>query len=109
MRIPRAFSRSECEQIIALTERLRQHVDEFLTFGEVRGASAVCWLETAKAPDWLVERVTGLLAAAVQHFFEHYKDLEDGKWVKVVGWEGMDAAHAEVMSGIANFDARSKA
>ncbi len=45
----------------------------------------------------------------IQHFFEHYKDLEDGKWVKVVGWEGMDAAHAEVMSGIANFDARSKA
>jgi inorganic pyrophosphatase len=22
----------------------------------------------------------------IQHFFEHYKDLEQGKWVKVVGW-----------------------
>jgi inorganic pyrophosphatase len=22
----------------------------------------------------------------IQHFFEHYKDLEPGKWVKVVGW-----------------------
>jgi inorganic pyrophosphatase len=22
----------------------------------------------------------------IQHFFQHYKDLEPGKWVKVVGW-----------------------
>jgi inorganic pyrophosphatase len=22
----------------------------------------------------------------IQHFFEHYKDLEPGKWVKIVGW-----------------------
>jgi len=22
----------------------------------------------------------------VQHFFEHYKDLEDGKWVQIDGW-----------------------
>jgi len=22
----------------------------------------------------------------IKHFFEHYKDLEDGKWVKVIGW-----------------------
>ena len=32
----------------------------------------------------------------IQHFFEHYKDLEPGKWVKVSGWEGPDAARAEV-------------
>ena len=31
----------------------------------------------------------------VQHFFEHYKDLEPGKWVKVIGWG--DAAEAERM------------
>src|SRR5256885_11988567 len=24
----------------------------------------------------------------IQHFFEHYKDLEKGKWVKVLGWKG---------------------
>lgn len=29
----------------------------------------------------------------IQHFFEHYKDLEPGKWVNVVGWG--DAAEAE--------------
>ena len=31
----------------------------------------------------------------IQHFFEHYKDLEPGKWVKVVGWG--DAAEAKMM------------
>jgi inorganic pyrophosphatase len=31
----------------------------------------------------------------IQHFFEHYKDLEPGKWVKVVGWG--DAAEAREM------------
>ena len=36
----------------------------------------------------------------IQHFFEHYKDLEVGKWVKVEGWEGPDAARNEVVQGI---------
>jgi len=31
----------------------------------------------------------------IQHFFEHYKDLEPGKWVKVKGWG--DAAEAKRM------------
>ena len=31
----------------------------------------------------------------VSHFFEHYKDLEPGKWVKIVGWR--DAQHAKQM------------
>jgi inorganic pyrophosphatase len=31
----------------------------------------------------------------IEHFFEHYKDLEPGKWVKVVGWG--NAAEAEQM------------
>ncbi|HEX4409884.1 MAG TPA: inorganic diphosphatase [Xanthobacteraceae bacterium] len=29
----------------------------------------------------------------VQHFFEHYKDLEEGKWVKVIRWGERDEAH----------------
>ncbi|HEY2562041.1 MAG TPA: inorganic diphosphatase [Caldimonas sp.] len=41
----------------------------------------------------------------IQHFFEHYKDLEPGKWVKVSGWEGPDAARAEVRNGIAAYGA----
>jgi inorganic pyrophosphatase len=31
----------------------------------------------------------------IQHFFEHYKDLEPGKWVKVEGWG--DAAEAKAL------------
>jgi inorganic pyrophosphatase len=30
----------------------------------------------------------------IQHFFEHYKDLEPGKWVKIIGWG--DAAEARL-------------
>ena len=41
--------------------------------------------------------------AQIQHFFEHYKDLEPGKWVKVKGWGGPEAARDEIMKGIENF------
>ncbi|MDO9237474.1 MAG: inorganic diphosphatase [Aquabacterium sp.] len=44
-----------------------------------------------------------LLIKQIKHFFEHYKDLEPGKWVKVTGWEGMEEAKAEVTSGLAEF------
>jgi len=36
----------------------------------------------------------------IQHFFEHYKDLEKGKWVKVKGWAGSDAAKKEITDGM---------
>jgi inorganic pyrophosphatase len=36
----------------------------------------------------------------IQHFFEHYKDLEAGKWVKVLGWAGVELAHTEILEGI---------
>jgi inorganic pyrophosphatase len=41
----------------------------------------------------------------ISHFFEHYKDLEDGKWVKVEGWVGIDEACEEILSSIARYDA----
>jgi inorganic pyrophosphatase len=40
----------------------------------------------------------------IAHFFEHYKDLEVNKWVKVLGWEGPESAKAEIMDGIANYN-----
>lgn len=43
--------------------------------------------------------------ASIQHFFEHYKDLEKGKWVKVKGWEGREAALAEITQGAQRFKA----
>ncbi len=42
--------------------------------------------------------------AQIQHFFEHYKDLEKGKWVEVVGWDGPEAAEAEIRGGIHRYD-----
>ena len=46
-----------------------------------------------------------ILLDQIHHFFSHYKDLEKGKWVKVLGWEGPDAARQEVAEGIANYKA----
>jgi inorganic pyrophosphatase len=42
----------------------------------------------------------------IEHFFAHYKDLEGGKWVKVLGWG--DAAEAEkmIVDAIARHDAQ---
>ena len=37
----------------------------------------------------------------IQHFFEHYKDLEPGKWVKVLRWGGVDDARRLILEGIA--------
>jgi inorganic pyrophosphatase len=36
----------------------------------------------------------------VQHFFEHYKDLEPGKWVKVLRWGGIEDAHRLILEGM---------
>jgi inorganic pyrophosphatase len=36
----------------------------------------------------------------IEHFFTHYKDLEPGKWVKLVGWGDAEAARALVIEGI---------
>ena len=49
------------------------------------------------------EDLNDLRLHQIQHFFEHYKDLEPGKWVKVRGWEGPDAARHEVVSGMASW------
>jgi len=37
----------------------------------------------------------------VQHFFEHYKDLEPGKWVKIGDWLGAEDARRLIVEGIA--------
>ena len=41
----------------------------------------------------------------IQHFFEHYKDLEQGKWVKIEGWGGPAQAAASIKAGVARYDA----
>ena len=39
-----------------------------------------------------------LLLAQVKHYFENYKALEKGKWVKVQDWGDKAAAEAEIMT-----------
>ncbi len=39
----------------------------------------------------------------IEHFFEHYKDLEPHKWVKTEGWQGRAEAEKIVEEGIARF------
>ena len=41
-----------------------------------------------------------LMLRQISHFFEHYKDLEKGKWVKVEGWQDLKAAEAEILAGL---------
>ena len=43
------------------------------------------------------------LVHSIEHFFEHYKDLEENKWVKVDGWEGLESAQREILESIARF------
>jgi len=53
-----------------------------------------------------INTVTDLPAqqlAMIGHFFEQYKALEPGKWVKVEGWHGVDEAKQEIMQGIAKY------
>lgn len=44
-----------------------------------------------------VNDLPALLKAQIQHFFESYKALEAGKWVKVDGWDNAEAARKEIL------------
>ena len=41
-----------------------------------------------------------IICDQITHFFEHYKELEKGKWVKVLGWDGPEKAAAMILEGI---------
>jgi inorganic pyrophosphatase len=49
------------------------------------------------------EDVSPHLLSTIAHFFGHYKDLESEKWVKIQGWQGVDAAKKEVLASIARY------
>ncbi len=44
-----------------------------------------------------------MLLDQIAHFFEHYKDLDEGKWVRVEGWGGVEDAKAEIMASVEMF------
>jgi inorganic pyrophosphatase len=43
------------------------------------------------------------LLKQISHFFEHYKDLEEDKWVKIEGWFSVDEAKKEIDASIQRF------
>jgi len=63
----------------------------------------------AKDPRWDhvqdVSDIPEMKRQEIQHFFEHYKDLEPGKWVKIGAWGDAAAAEKVVQEGIERFKA----
>ena len=43
-----------------------------------------------------------IVCKQITHFFTHYKDFEEGKWVKIKGWENAEAAAAIIEQTIKN-------
>lgn len=48
-----------------------------------------------------------ILLESIAHFFEHYKELEPNKWVKVDGWENHDSAEKEIKDSIERYQQQS--
>lgn len=46
----------------------------------------------------------GDLLDQISHFFEHYKDLDEGKWVRVEGWGDIDEAKEEIMDSVKMYE-----
>jgi inorganic pyrophosphatase len=40
----------------------------------------------------------------IEHFFDHYKDLEANRWVTIEGWEDREGAYQEILSSIERFN-----
>lgn len=47
-----------------------------------------------------IEDMPRMLLDQIAHFFEHYKDLDEGKWVRVGGWGGVDDAKQEILDSV---------
>jgi inorganic pyrophosphatase len=49
-----------------------------------------------------------LIRDQIAHFFQHYKDLEKGKWVKIDGWFGPEEAKRCILEGVDRHNASKK-
>ncbi|HWM35145.1 MAG TPA: inorganic diphosphatase [Pseudolysinimonas sp.] len=71
------------------------------------GSDAKVIAVLAKDPRWAwvqeVEDIPEFTRKEIEHFFEHYKDLEPGKWVKTEGWGSRADAEAIVEAGLKAF------
>ena len=50
-----------------------------------------------------IDQVSRHWLERIGHFFEHYKDLESGKWVKLDGWTDAAAAKREIRAGVERY------
>ena len=48
-----------------------------------------------------IDDLPAITLQQIQHFFEHYKDLEPGKWVKIRGLHNAEAAKKMILEAIA--------
>ncbi|TNF66989.1 MAG: inorganic diphosphatase [Gammaproteobacteria bacterium] len=60
------------------------------------------WKSYAHIKD--IDDMPETLLNQIKHFFEHYKDLEPGKWVKVDGFDNAKAAKDEIIQAVDNFE-----
>ncbi|AWL10769.1 Inorganic diphosphatase [Saliniradius amylolyticus] len=51
-----------------------------------------------------INDLSELLRHQIEHFFEHYKDLEPNKWVKIDGWADAAAAKKEIESSVKRYN-----
>ena len=83
------------------------HVDRFVGTGMRYPAKLVAVpvnkLSPATAHMTDLSDIGQNLLDQIKHFFEQYKALEAGKWVKVEGWGGIEEAHKEIVDGVANY------
>lgn len=49
------------------------------------------------------EDMPQVLLKQIEHFYEHYKDLEEGKWVKLSGWRDKEAARQAILKSVENY------
>jgi inorganic pyrophosphatase len=47
-----------------------------------------------------IDDMSPALLEQIAHFFEHYKDLDEGKWVRVEGWGNAEEAKKEIMDSM---------
>jgi len=52
--------------------------------------------------------VPEITRSQIQHFFEHYKDLEPGKWVRIDGWRDSDKARQMIEEAVVRHTEVSK-
>ena len=51
-----------------------------------------------------IDKVSEHWLERIGHFFEHYKDLEKGKWVKLDGWGGAEEAKQIILQSIERYN-----